>query len=83
MLCDNSVGVLYNDSTRLMLHEDGQQLTYLDKEYAETNCTMANYSEKFVEESMKANFKKKVSLVNYFRKYMNEHLLKVRLNIKS
>jgi len=66
-LCDNSVGVLYNDSTRIILHENGDQLQYLSKEMQEIMCTMSTYS---------ADMKKKVALVNYFRKYMNEHLLK-------
>jgi len=66
-LCDNSVGVLYNDSTRIILHENGEQLQYLAKDHTETMCTMTNYP---------TDLKKKVALVNYFRKYMNEHLLK-------
>ena len=69
-LCDNSVGVLYNDSTRIILHENGEQLQYLAKDHTETMCTMTNYP---------TDLKKKVALVNYFRKYMNEHLLKVSL----
>ena len=69
-LCDNSVGVLYNDSTRIILHENGEQLQYLAKDHTETMCTMTNYP---------TDLKKKVALVNYFRKYMNEHLLKVNL----
>jgi len=66
-LSDNSVGVLYNDSTRIVLHQNGEQLTYLDKEYKETVCRKTDYP---------ADLKKKVSLIEYFRKYMTEHLLK-------
>ena len=62
------MGVLYNDSTRIILHENGDQLQYLAKDKHETMCTMSNYP---------SEMKKKVALVNYFRKYMNEHLLKV------
>ena len=69
-LCDNSVGVLYNDSTRIVLHEDGDKLQYVDKDFRETFCTVRDHP---------SELKKKVSLVDYFRKYMNEHLLKVRL----
>ena len=68
-LCDNSVGVLYNDSTRIVLHEDGDKLQYVDKDFRETFCTVRDHP---------SELKKKVSLVDYFRKYMNEHLLKVR-----
>lgn len=67
-LCDNSVGVLYNDSTRIVLHEDGDKLQYVDKDFRETFCTVGDHP---------SELKKKVSLVDYFRKYMNEHLLKV------
>jgi len=66
-LCDNSVGVLYNDSTRIVLHEDGDKLQYVDKDFRETFCTVRDHP---------SELKKKVSLVDYFRKYMNEHLLK-------
>jgi polo-like kinase 1 len=30
-LCDNSVGVLFNDNTKLVLDEMGTQLTYIEK----------------------------------------------------
>ena len=67
-LCDNSVGVLYNDQTRMILHEDGEQVQYLTKNMKE---------EMFRLSVDKPELKKKVSLVNYFKKHMNEHLLKV------
>ena len=60
------MGVLYNDSTRIVLHQNGEQLTYLDKEYKETVCRKTDYP---------VELKKKVSLIEYFRKYMTEHLL--------
>lgn len=66
-LCDNSVGVLYNDSTRIVLHQDGDKLQYVDKDCLEKFCSVTNHP---------IELKKKVSLVDYFRKYMNEHLLK-------
>ena len=50
------------------MHENGDQLQYLAKDMQETMCTMGSYA---------PELKKKVALVNYFRKYMNEHLLKV------
>ena len=30
-LCDNSVGVLFNDNTKMILDEMGTQLTYIEK----------------------------------------------------
>ena len=67
-LCDNSVGVLYNDSTRMILHENGEQVQYLNKEMKEEMCFIDRYP---------TELKKKISLIQYFRKYMNDHLLKV------
>jgi len=66
-LCDNSVGVLFNDNTRIVLHEDAVKCQYVDKDYNEQIFTIDSYP---------SELKKKVSLVKYFRNYMNEHLLK-------
>ena len=63
------LGVLYNDSTRMILHENGEQVQYLNKEMKEEMCLIDKYP---------SELKKKVSLITYFRKYMNDHLLKVR-----
>ena len=60
--------MLYKDSTRIVLHQNGEQFTYLDKEYVETVCQKTQYP---------AELKKKVSLIEYFRKYMNKHQFKV------
>ena len=68
-LCDNSVGVLFNDNTRIVLHEDAVKCQYVDKDYNEQIFTIDSYP---------SELKKKVSLVKYFRNYMNEHLLKVK-----
>ena len=68
MLCDNSVGVLFNDATRAMLHANANNMQYLDKEFQESFFTKNDFPQAV---------KKKVSLIDYFRKYMNEHLLKV------
>ena len=68
MLCDNSVGVLYNDSTRMILHENGEQVQYLHKDMREEMCTISVHP---------SEMQKKISLIKYFRKYMNDHLLKV------
>ncbi|CAG5113749.1 Oidioi.mRNA.OKI2018_I69.chr2.g7839.t1.cds [Oikopleura dioica] len=67
MLCDNSVGVLFNDATRAMLHANANNMQYLDKEFQESFFTKNDFPQAV---------KKKVSLIDYFRKYMNEHLLK-------
>ena len=51
-----------------MLHEDAVKCQYVDKDYNEQIFTIDSYP---------PELKKKVSLVKYFRNYMNEHLLKV------
>lgn len=66
-LCDNSVGVLFNDTTRLILDAAARQLQYVEKTGTERYFTMANHP---------ADIEKKITLLNYFRNYMNEHLLK-------
>ena len=69
---NNLSGVLYNDSTRMILHENGEQVQYLNKEMKEEMCLIDKYP---------SELKKKVSLITYFRKYMNDHLLKVSLKL--
>lgn len=66
-LCDNSVGVLFNDSTRLILIADGHDLQYIKADGEESYHTLERFPD---------GLKKKVTLLKYFRTYMNEHLLK-------
>lgn len=67
-LCDGTVAVLFNDNTRLILKEDGENLQYIKRDGQEEPCgTLTNYLEQF---------KKKVTLLQYFQSYMSEHLLK-------
>lgn len=42
-LCDNSVGVLFNDSTRLIMYEDGDSLQYIDRGGAESYLSVRSY----------------------------------------
>ncbi|KAG7459377.1 hypothetical protein MATL_G00210130 [Megalops atlanticus] len=71
-LCDNSVGVLFNDSTRLIMYEDGDSLQYIDRNGAESYLSVRSYP---------PSLSKKVTLLKYFRNYMIEHLLKAGANI--
>ncbi|XP_047124444.1 serine/threonine-protein kinase PLK1 [Hydra vulgaris] len=66
-LSDGSVGVLFNDATRLLMHEDEKSLQYIDKLNKETFFTIDNAP---------PNMQKKKTLLEYFHDYMNEHLLK-------
>ncbi|XP_075686615.1 serine/threonine-protein kinase PLK1 [Rhinoderma darwinii] len=71
-LCDNSVGVLFNDSTRLIMYDDGDSLQYIERNNAESYLNVRNYP---------STLTKKITLLKYFRNYMSEHLLKAGANI--
>lgn len=66
-LCDGSVGVLFNDSTRLLLHANADTLEYIERDGNEKYCRLSSYD---------GSLHKKVTLLKYFRNYMMEHLLK-------
>ncbi|GMT04931.1 hypothetical protein PENTCL1PPCAC_27105, partial [Pristionchus entomophagus] len=65
-LCDRSMGVFFNDSTKFVLDARRNQLAFVDKENREEHYSMDNtpYS-----------LDKKVKLLDYFTKYMDTHLL--------
>lgn len=42
-LCDNSVGVLFNDSTRLIMYNDGDSLQYIEQNNTESYFTVRSY----------------------------------------
>lgn len=71
-LCDNSVGVLFNDSTRLILLANGDNVQYIERDGTEHFHTLKVFPETLT---------KKVTLLKYFRNYMSEHLLKAGANI--
>uniref|UniRef100_A0A1A8BVS1 Serine/threonine-protein kinase PLK n=3 Tax=Nothobranchius TaxID=28779 RepID=A0A1A8BVS1_NOTKA len=71
-LCDNSVGVLFNDYTRLIMYADGDSLQYIDKTAAESYLSVRSFP---------ATLNKKITLLKYFRNYMSEHLLKAGANM--
>uniref|UniRef100_A0A8C9F1Z2 Serine/threonine-protein kinase PLK n=1 Tax=Pavo cristatus TaxID=9049 RepID=A0A8C9F1Z2_PAVCR len=71
-LCDNSVGVLFNDSTRLIMYSDGDSLQYIEQNNTESYFTVR---------SCPSALNKKITLLKYFRNYMSEHLLKAGANI--
>ncbi|XP_034044771.1 serine/threonine-protein kinase PLK1 [Thalassophryne amazonica] len=71
-LCDNSVGVLFNDYTRMIMYADGDSLQYIDKTAAESYLSVRSYP---------SSLSKKITLLKYFRNYMSEHLLKAGANM--
>uniref|UniRef100_A0A8C9SJQ7 Serine/threonine-protein kinase PLK n=1 Tax=Scleropages formosus TaxID=113540 RepID=A0A8C9SJQ7_SCLFO len=71
-LCDNSIGVLFNDSTRLIMYNNGDSLQYIERGGAESYLSVRSYP---------PTLSKKITLLKYFRNYMSEHLLKAGANI--
>jgi polo-like kinase 1 len=66
-LCDNSVGVLFNDITKIVLLADETNMHYIERDGTERY-------HKF--DACPQELYKKLTLLKYFRNYMNEHLLK-------
>ncbi|KTF76072.1 hypothetical protein cypCar_00027029 [Cyprinus carpio] len=73
-LCDNSVGVLFNDSTRLIMYADGDSLQYIDRNSLESYLSVRSYP---------SSLSKKVYYLHPSRSefYMSEHLEKAGANI--
>lgn len=72
-LNDDSIGVVFNDLTKLLLLADGNNIHYIDIDGLEHYYTMNEFPQ---------TVEKKVKLLNYFRNYMKEHLLKAGANIE-
>ena len=66
-LCDGSVGVLFNDNSRMVLFQDEENIQFIDHRHKETFHSMSDFP---------GELKKKITLLKYFRSYMSEHLLK-------
>jgi len=72
-LNDDSIGVVFNDLTKLLLLADSHNIHYIDYEAQEHYYTMTEYP---------GTVEKKVKLLNYFKNYMKEHLLKAGANME-
>uniref|UniRef100_A0A0R3RQT2 Serine/threonine-protein kinase PLK n=1 Tax=Elaeophora elaphi TaxID=1147741 RepID=A0A0R3RQT2_9BILA len=66
-LCDNSIGVVFNDNTKMVLNAAGERVQYLGRENDECFYSITCYPEKL---------QKKITLLQYFKNYMSEHLQK-------
>ncbi|VDD92011.1 unnamed protein product [Enterobius vermicularis] len=71
-LCDNSIGVIFNDHTKLVLDAAGEQVQYTEKDNSEKYFVLSSYPEEL---------RKKISLLKYFRNYMQENLRKTGANM--
>nr|CAG4645429.1 EOG090X03P9 [Lynceus sp. MCZ IZ 141354] len=66
-LSDDSIGVIFNDLTKLLLLADGKNIHYIERDGSEHYHTTYSYP---------STLDKKVKLLNYFHNYMTEHLLR-------
>merc|ERR1719423_389655 len=66
-LCDDSIGVLFNDFTKIQLLRNEEDIHYIERNNTEHYHTLSNFPPEFT---------KKVTLLKSFRNYMNEHLMR-------
>ncbi|XP_043470480.1 serine/threonine-protein kinase polo [Leptopilina heterotoma] len=66
-LSDDGVGVMYNDGTRLIMLANGHNIHYINRDGKELYYTASNYP---------SSLEKKMKLLNFFLRYMTEHLMK-------
>ncbi|KAH8399535.1 hypothetical protein KR215_000040 [Drosophila sulfurigaster] len=70
-LCDEGIGVMFNDTTKLILLPNQINVHFIDKEGKETYMTTTDYCK---------TLDKKMKLLSYFKRYMTEHLVKAGAN---
>ncbi|XP_055306328.1 serine/threonine-protein kinase polo [Sitodiplosis mosellana] len=66
-LCDEGMGVMFNDTTKLIMLANGINVHYIDREGNEQYMTHSVYPD---------DLEKKMKLLSYFKRYMTEHLVK-------
>lgn len=71
-LCDDSVGVMFNDTTKLIMLPNGINVHYIDRAGEESYMTMENYPK---------TMEKKMKLLAYFNRYMRDHLIKAGASV--
>ncbi|XP_053601204.1 serine/threonine-protein kinase polo [Plodia interpunctella] len=71
-LCDESVGVMFNDTTKLIMLANGLNVHYINRQGQEQYMTMGKYPQEL---------DKKMKLLTYFRRYMTEHLMKAGASV--
>jgi polo-like kinase 1 len=67
-LSDDSIGVSFNDQTKIILLQDGRSMHYIEKTGQEQYHRIDVYPEQL---------QKKVKLLKYFQQYMKDNLMKV------
>ena len=91
-LNDDSIGVVFNDLTKLLLLADEQNIHYITYDGNEVSFTYNflltrydntnNFQHYYTMSEFPADVEKKVKLLNYFKNYMREHLLKAGANME-
>jgi len=71
-LSDDTIGVIFNDLTKLLLLVDGKTIQYVERNGNELYYTMDHHP---------PGLGKKVKLLAYFRSYMQEHLIKTGASV--
>ncbi|XP_014205549.1 serine/threonine-protein kinase polo [Copidosoma floridanum] len=66
-LSDDGVGVMYNDGTRLIMLANNYNIHYIDRSGEEAYYTTKDFPR---------SLDKKMKLLNFFLRYMNDHLMK-------
>ncbi|XP_015588056.1 serine/threonine-protein kinase polo [Cephus cinctus] len=66
-LSDDGVGVMFNDGTRLIMLANGFNIHYINREGKELYYTTKEFP---------SHLDKKMKLLDFFLRYMNEHLMK-------
>lgn len=66
-LCDDGVGIMFNDNTRLILLQNEINVHYIERDGTELYYTV---------DSVPAALEKKMKLLSYFQRYMFDHLMK-------
>uniref|UniRef100_A0A0K8SJ07 polo kinase n=3 Tax=Lygus hesperus TaxID=30085 RepID=A0A0K8SJ07_LYGHE len=66
-LCDDGVGVMFNDNTKLVLLPNQRNIHYIEKDGTERY---------YISGQTPPALEKKIKLLSYFRRYMTEHLMK-------
>jgi len=73
-LCDNSIAVLFNDNTRMVLMPNADSVQFIDNANREVYFTMKRFPNEL---------QKKVVLLRYFNQYMQQHLMKAGADAAS
>lgn len=71
-LSDDTIGVIFNDLTKLLLLVDGKTIHYVERDGLEQYYTMESYP---------SHMEKKMKLLAYFRSYMQDNLIKAGASI--